>query len=98
MLWLATLAAAACSFALKLAGLSVPQRILRDGRVQRIAALLPIGLLAALVATQTFAAGRHLSVDARVAGVGCAVALTWRRAPFLMVVLSAAAVTALVRR
>ena len=42
------LAAAGC-YALKLAGLSVPQRVLDGARVQRVALLLPVALLAALI-------------------------------------------------
>jgi hypothetical protein len=42
---------------LKLAGLSVPKSILERPRVQRIAALLPVVLLSALVAVQTFSIG-----------------------------------------
>ena len=59
--------------------------------------LLPAALLAALVAVATFADGRHLEVDARVAGVGAAAIALWRRANFIVVVIVAAAVTAAVR-
>src|SRR5664280_2642590 len=54
LMWLAVLVGATGCYLCKLAGLSVPQRVLDDPRTQRIAALLPIALLAALAATQTF--------------------------------------------
>jgi branched-subunit amino acid transport protein len=63
----------------------------------RIATLLPAALLAALVATQTFAVGTDLQFDARVAGVGAAAVAIALRAPFALVVLVGAVVTAAVR-
>ena len=56
--------------------------------------LVPVVLLAALAALQTFTSGRHLAVDARAAGVAVAVLAVWRKAPFLLVVGLAAATTA----
>jgi branched-subunit amino acid transport protein len=96
-MWTAVLLGSFGCYALKLAGLSVPPRVLENPRVQRIAELLPIALLAALIGTQTFAEGRHLAIDARFAGLIVAVVLVWRRAPFLVVVFAAAATAALLR-
>ncbi|HEY2812641.1 MAG TPA: AzlD domain-containing protein [Acidimicrobiales bacterium] len=96
-MWSAVLVGAAGCYALKLAGLSVPERILERPRLQRIAALLPVALLGALVATQTFTSGHDLTIDARVVGLAVACIAVWRRAPFLVVVVLAAASTALVR-
>jgi hypothetical protein len=56
--------------------------------------LLPVALLAALVAIQTFTNGQRLTVDARAAGLAAAVVALALRAPFLVVVITAAAVTA----
>ena len=80
--------------ALKLAGWSLPQRWLEGERLQRAAALLPVALLAALVAVQTLADNRSVVVDARVAGVAVAAGLLAVRAPFLVVILAAAATAA----
>jgi branched-subunit amino acid transport protein len=96
-MWAAVLLGSAGCYVLKLAGMSVPQRVLDDDRVRRIGALLPVALLSALVATQTFATGHDLTVDARAAGLVVAVAAVLARAPFLAVVAGAAATTALVR-
>jgi uncharacterized membrane protein len=93
--WAAILATAAGCYLLKLAGLSVPQRMLADPRVRRVAALLPVALLAGLAAVQTFPDGPQL--DARVAGVGAGGMALALRAPFLVVVGVAAAVAALLR-
>jgi uncharacterized membrane protein len=92
-MWAPILIAAAGCYALKLAGLSVPQCVLDDARVQRVAVLLPVALLAALIATQTFAGG----IDARAAGLAAAVLALVLRAPFLVVVAAAAVTTALLR-
>ena len=95
--WLAVLLTAALCFALKLAGWLVPPRALDDPRVRRAAALLPVALLAGLVVVQVLGSGRSLTVDARLAGLlagGVALAL---RAPFLVVVVVAAATAALLR-
>lgn len=97
MLWAGVLLGSAGCYVLKLLGLSVPARALADTRVQRIAALLPVALLAALIANQTFADDRSLVLDARAAGVAAGIAAVVLRAPFLVVVAVAAAVAALVR-
>ena len=96
-MWVAVLVGAAGCYALKLAGLSVPRRILDDPRMRRVATVLPLAMLGALAAVQTVADGRDLSVDARAAGVAAALVALWRRAPFLVVVGVAAVTSALVR-
>jgi branched-subunit amino acid transport protein len=65
--------------------------------VVRVAELLPAALLAALVVVSTFVTDRSLAVDARAAGLmAAAIALT-ARLPFVVVIVTAAATTALVR-
>ena len=96
-MWAAVLVGSLGCYALKLAGLSLPPRVLDDARVQRVAGLMPMALLAALVAVQTFADDKTLTVDARLAGVAVAVVAVWRRAPFLVVIALAAATTATLR-
>lgn len=97
MTWVAILVTSAGCYALKLAGLSVPGSWLERPLVQRVAALLPVALLAALAAVQTFAQGTRLVVDARLAGVAAGVAALLLRAPFIVVVVAAAATAAVVR-
>jgi branched-subunit amino acid transport protein len=97
MMWTGILAGAVACYVLKLAGLPVPQGVLEDRRVQKIAVLLPVALLAALTVTQTFSQGHRLSLDARAVGLAVAVAAVLRRAPFLVVVCAAAASAALFR-
>ena len=96
-MWAGLLVACAACYALKLAGVSLPQRWLQDPRIQRTVPLIPVALLAALVATQTFATGRHLVLDVRVASLAVALGAVFLRAPFLVVVV-AATVTAAIGR
>jgi branched-subunit amino acid transport protein len=97
MMWAGVLVACAACYALKLAGLSLPSSVLQDARVQRTVPLVPVALLAALVATQTFSTGHHLVLDVRAAALGVALVAVLLRAPFLVVVASAAATAALLR-
>ena len=84
-------------YLLKLAGLSLPPRVLEHPVVERVADLIPVALLAALVAVQVLASEQSLVVDARLAGLAAAFVLLLVRAPFLVVVFGAALVAALIR-
>jgi branched-subunit amino acid transport protein len=97
MTWIAVLAGSLSCYLFKLAGLSVPRRVLENPRVRRIAALLPIAMLTALVVIQTFTSGHRIVLDARAAGLGAAVVAIALRAPFLVVVTLACVTAALVR-
>jgi branched-subunit amino acid transport protein len=66
-------------------------------RAARVLSLLPAALLAALVVTGTVLQDGALDIDARVAGLGTAAVLLWRRASVIWVVIGAAAVTAALR-
>ncbi|HEY7049549.1 MAG TPA: AzlD domain-containing protein [Jatrophihabitantaceae bacterium] len=96
--WALVLATAAGCYLLKLAGYLVPARVLDEPRVRRLVELLPVALLAALVVVEALASGRHLQWDGpRLAGFAAGAVAVWRRAPFLAVVVIAAAVAALLR-
>ncbi|HXJ63421.1 MAG TPA: AzlD domain-containing protein [Actinomycetota bacterium] len=97
MIWGAVVVGSLCCYGLKLAGLSVPRRILENPRVERMAALLPVALIAALVVIQGFTTGHEIVIDARAAGLAAAVVAIRLRAPFLVTVAVAALVTALLR-
>ena len=97
MIWAGLLVASAACYGLKLAGLSLPARWLQDPRIQRTVPLLPVALLAALIAVQTFSSGRHLVLDVRAAALGAALIAVLLRAPFLAVIVVAAATAALLR-
>lgn len=96
-LWAGVVLTAVGCYALKLAGLSVPERLLDHPLVRRATVLIPAGLLGALVAVQTVGADQSLVVDARLAALGVAAVLLWLRVPFLPMVVAAAATAALLR-
>ncbi|WP_328671885.1 AzlD domain-containing protein [Streptomyces sp. NBC_00328] len=96
-IWIAIGVTAVGCYAVKLIGLLIPAGVLERPLVQRLAALLPVALLAALTAQQTFADGRVLVLDAKAAGLAAAAVALILRAPFLMVVAAAVVVTAGVR-
>jgi branched-subunit amino acid transport protein len=96
-MWAGVLVACASCYLLKLAGLSLPASVLQDARVQRTVPLVPVALLAALVATQTFSTGHHLVLDVRAAALAVAIIAVLLRAPFLVVVAAATATAALLR-
>ena len=97
MTWVAVVVASVGCYLLKLAGLSLPAALLERPEVQRVAVLLPVALLAGLVAVETFGADGRLVVDLRLAGLGAGVVALVLRAPFLVVIVVAAATTALLR-
>ncbi|WCD99918.1 AzlD domain-containing protein [Streptomyces sp. HUAS 31] len=95
--WIAIGATVVGCYAVKLIGLLVPAGALEKPLVRRLAALLPVALLAALTAQQTFGDGQVLVLGARAAGVAAAAVALVLRAPFLLVVGAAVVVTAGVR-
>jgi hypothetical protein len=92
--WLAVIGTSVLAFLLKYVGHSVPKSWLSNPRILKINSLIPIALLSALVAVQTFTKDSRLIADQRLAGVGVAVLALILRAPFPVVVLSAAATSA----
>ncbi|WP_428951892.1 AzlD domain-containing protein [Streptomyces sp. cg35] len=96
-IWIAIGVTAVGCYAVKLIGLLVPAGALERPTVKRLAALLPVALLAALTAQQVFADGRTLVLDAKAAGLAAAAVALVLRAPFLVVVGVAVVVTAGVR-
>ena len=95
--WLTIASLALATAALKLAGpLALGGRPL-PAKVMSVVELLASALLAALVVVETFGKGRTLTLDARAVGVAFAAVALARRAPMAVVVLGAAAVTAVAR-
>ena len=97
-LWIATLITSVICFLLKFVGYSLPESLLNHPTIQRINSLIPIALLSALVAVQTFGSDRNIVVDHRLAGVGAAVIALRFKASFPIMMLLAAIVSALVFR
>ena len=96
-LWQIIIAASIAVLALKLLGYLVPPALLHQPRPARIADLLTVALLAALIAMQTLGSGQTVVLDARVPAVLVAAGLLALKAPFIVVVIAAAAVAAAIR-
>lgn len=94
-LWI--LAAAAIAYATKFAGYLVPAEWLQSPWVLRVSSAVTVGLLAALVMTNTFVSGAAVVVDARLVALIVATVALLLRAPFLLVVVLGAAAAALTR-
>ena len=88
--WVATIGTSLIAFALKYTGHSIPESWLAHPKIQRINTLIPIALLSSLVAVQTFTDKSTVTIDHRLAGVSVAVVALLLKAPFPIVVVSAA--------
>jgi hypothetical protein len=88
--WVATIGTSVIAFLLKYSGHSVPERWLSHPKIQKINALIPIALLSALVAVQSFSEKSELMIDQRLVGLVVAILALLLKAPFPIVVLSAA--------
>jgi branched-subunit amino acid transport protein len=96
-LWNVILLASAIVLALKLLGYLVPPSFMQRPTPSRVATLLTVALLSALVVTQTFGGQGGIVVDARLPALVVAGVLLALRAPFIVVVICAALVAALLR-
>jgi branched-subunit amino acid transport protein len=95
--WLVVALVGICTIAIKALGPMLIGGRPLPPRLTGVVELLAPSVLAALVAVQTFGNGRALALDARVVGIAVAAIALWRKAPLLLVVVLAAAATALVR-
>lgn len=96
VMWWGVIGTSVAAFALKYLGHSIPHRYLEHPKIQKINLLIPITLLSALVAVQTFTEKSKLVLDHRAIGLAVAVVALKFRAPFPVVVILAAISSALV--
>lgn len=94
MTWTAVLLIAAGTYAMRLAGPLLRQRVTLPPAVGRYFALGAVALLAALIATATVLDDGHLAGPARPAALVVGAILAVRKAPFIIVVLAAAGTAA----
>ncbi|MCX6444697.1 MAG: AzlD domain-containing protein [Actinobacteria bacterium] len=97
-LWVGVIGTSVFAFALKYLGHSVPEKFLTNPRVLRINALIPIALLSALVGVQTITDKGKWVIDQRLAGVAVAFIALALKAPYFVVVISAAVTSAVLYR
>lgn len=65
---------------------------------RRVLDALPLAIISAVIALSAFTSDGKLGFDARVFGLGAAAICAWRRMPMMVIVLAAAATTALIRQ
>jgi len=92
--WGSLLITSALVFIIRFAGYLVPEKYLTNPTALRINTLIPIALLSALVAVQSFTDKASIVIDQRMAGLGVAVIALLLKAPFPIVVIGAAATSA----
>lgn len=92
--WVSLLVTSALVFIIRFAGYLVPEKYLTNPTALRINTLIPIALLSALVAVQSFTDKASIVIDQRMAGLGVAVIALLLNAPFPIVVIGAAATSA----
>jgi branched-subunit amino acid transport protein len=91
---IAIAALAAGTYTMRLAGVLLRDRLDLSDRITRVLPMAAAALLAALAATAALTQDQAFAGYARPAGVAVGALLAWRRAPFVLVVVAAAATAA----
>jgi len=97
-LWLGVLGTSLVAFLLKFTGHSIPEKYVNNPRALRINTLIPIALLSALVGVQTLTEKGKWVIDQRLPGVAVALIALSLKAPYFVVVVSAAVTSAILYR
>ena len=97
-LWLGVIGTSLIAFLLKYLGHSIPEKYVSNPRALRINTLIPIALLSALVGVQTITEKGKWVIDQRLAGVAVALIALSLKAPYFVVVISAAITSAVIYR
>jgi branched-subunit amino acid transport protein len=97
MSWWPVLALCASAYALKAVGLVLGERLDGERSERWSLEIVVIPVLAALIVIQTLSTGPRLVLDARSPALLVAAVLVWRKAPFVVIALAAAATAALLR-
>jgi branched-subunit amino acid transport protein len=97
-MWVLVGGTCAGCYLLKVLGYLLPARMLDHPAARRAVSLLPVALLSALVVVELLASGSAYVVDGpRIAGFAAGAVAVWRRAPFILVIVLAAVVAAVLR-
>lgn len=96
-MWLWVLAACAIAYLTKLAGFLLPDWLFESPAVTKVSGGVTVGLLAALIALNTFGTSDGVVIDARLGALAVGIVGFAVRLPFVVVVLLGAVVAALLR-
>lgn len=97
MTWGLVLGLSVAAFSLKFLGAVVIGQRTMAPALQRSLLLIPAALLAGLITKDTFTAGQEIVFDERALGLAVAVVATWRRLPFIAVIVLGVGSTAVLR-
>ncbi len=95
--WTVVIASSIIALILKITGYIVPEKYLEKPKIKSITNYVPIVMLSSLVIVQTFSQGQTVVFDTRLLGLVAAFLLLILRAPFIVVVIAAAVVSAVFR-
>lgn len=93
-LWPTIIIGSLSVYSWKILGYVLPSKFAKNEAVVVFAGKLTIALLVALCTVQTIGANQTIQFDSRLPALAVAGLLFWRKAPFLVAVLAAAAVAA----
>lgn len=96
MTWPIVVVLALAVYALRATGMFIGDKLIK-GRVRDTIEYVPMAVIAGVLVLTTFTTGGSLTLDARAAGMAAAGIAVWRNAPLAVVLIIAAATTALVR-
>lgn len=96
-IWFAIFLASVAVYSWKILGYLVPSSVLNNPKISRIANLLTVALLAALLGVQGFTGQGQIEFDARVPALAVAAIFLYLRAPFVVMVAASSLVAALLR-
>lgn len=96
-LWTGILIASILVYSWKILGFLVPNSVLNHPVVSRVAGLLTVALLAALLGVQGLTGSGQFEFDARVPAIAAAALLLYFKAPFVVMVAASALVAGLLR-
>lgn len=85
------------TYLIRYVGFSIGTRVSFSEKYQELLSGGATTLLCAIAVMTALFEGQHFAGFARLIGVGIAILLVWKRAPLLLIMLSAACVTALLR-
>ncbi|KAB8146830.1 AzlD domain-containing protein [Raoultella ornithinolytica] len=85
------------TYLMRLGGAKLGSRLALSERSQALLSDAATVLLFSVALATTFYEGEHFAGMARVLGVGFAIFLAWRKMPLIVVIISAAVITALLR-
>jgi branched-subunit amino acid transport protein len=84
-IWIVIAISSVIMFLMRITGYLIPQKLLQGVRLNQIITLIPIVLLAALVAIQTGTSGDEITVDHRLAGVAVGAVTLYFKGSFILV-------------